>query len=92
VVAGMYEYFLKVVPTSYTSLRNETTQSNQYSVTENYRAMDAAVMAANNLPPAIVFFYDISAIKVCIQGMHVHAYMSRMSSFKLRKNTECVLQ
>jgi hypothetical protein len=27
--------------------------------------MDPAIMAANNLPPAIVFFYDISAIKVC---------------------------
>ena len=62
--AGIYQYFLKVVPTSYTTLRNETTQSNQYSVTEHFRPLDEGLMAANNLPPSIVFFYDMSAIKV----------------------------
>lgn len=34
---AVYQYFLKVVPTTYTTLHNSTISSNQYSVTEHFR-------------------------------------------------------
>lgn len=34
---GMFQYFLKVVPTVYTDIRNRTIFSNQFSVTENFK-------------------------------------------------------
>lgn len=34
---GTFQYFLKVVPTSYTTLGNSTITSNQYSVTEHFK-------------------------------------------------------
>jgi endoplasmic reticulum-Golgi intermediate compartment protein 3 len=58
---GTYQYFLKVVPTSYTTLRNSTISSNQYSVTEHFR--EPIPGAAQQLP-GVFFFYDLSPIKV----------------------------
>jgi hypothetical protein len=58
---GTYQYFLKVVPTSYTTLRNSTIGSNQYSVTEHFR--EPIPGAAQQLP-GVFFFYDLSPIKV----------------------------
>ncbi|KAK9808956.1 hypothetical protein WJX72_006989 [[Myrmecia] bisecta] len=58
---GMYQYFLKVVPTIYTDIRNKTISSNQFSVTEHFKASDIA--AGHNLP-GVFFFYDLSPIKV----------------------------
>lgn len=34
---GIYQYFLKVVPTTYTTLGNSTISSNQYAVTEHFK-------------------------------------------------------
>lgn len=36
-LGGTFQYFLKVVPTSYTTLGNSTIVSNQYSVTEHFK-------------------------------------------------------
>lgn len=58
---GTYQYFLKVVPTSYTTLRNSTISSNQYSVTEHFR--EPIPGAAQQLP-GVFFFYDLSPIKI----------------------------
>lgn len=63
--AGLYQYHLKVVPTTYAALRGNTKlESNQYSVTEHYRPMDPALLALANVPPGVFFYYDLSAIKV----------------------------
>ena len=34
---GMYEYFLKVVPTEYTHLNRTIIRSHQYSVTDHFK-------------------------------------------------------
>ncbi|KAK9081756.1 hypothetical protein Syun_031202 [Stephania yunnanensis] len=48
-----------VVPTIYTDIRGRKINSNQFSVTEHFRAADG-----HPLPPGIFFFYDFSPIKV----------------------------
>lgn len=62
---GMFQYFLKVVPTSYTPLSNSsgTIATNQYSVTENFREQKAG---PGHALPGAFFFYDLSPIKVKI--------------------------
>ena len=51
--AGSYNYFLKVVPTSYTRLRgNKTTDSSQYSVTEHFKPVPEAVVQSLASSPA----------------------------------------
>eukprot|EP00878_Enallax_costatus_P025435 GHUV01027212.1.p1 GENE.GHUV01027212.1~~GHUV01027212.1.p1 ORF type:complete len:168 (+),score=52.51 GHUV01027212.1:399-902(+) len=63
---GMYQYFLKVVPTDYIDRSNISTQTNQFSVTENFRESADAMVGGRSLP-GVFFFYDLSPIKVRIQ-------------------------
>eukprot|EP00268_Persea_americana_P068092 TRINITY_DN943_c0_g1_i10.p1 TRINITY_DN943_c0_g1~~TRINITY_DN943_c0_g1_i10.p1 ORF type:complete len:384 (-),score=58.03 TRINITY_DN943_c0_g1_i10:743-1894(-) len=58
--SGIYQYFIKVVPTIYADIRGRKIQSNQFSVTEHYRIADGYPQP----PPGIFFFYDFSPIKV----------------------------
>mmetsp|Transcript_83 Transcript_83/g.185 ORF Transcript_83/g.185 Transcript_83/m.185 type:complete len:388 (-) Transcript_83:488-1651(-) len=58
---GMFQYFLKVVPSAYTDIRSHTIYSNQYSVTEHFKGSD--IQQGRNLP-GVFFFYDLSPIKV----------------------------
>ena len=41
--AGMYQYFLKVVPTAFSGARNraDATPTNQFSVTDHFKPVDA---------------------------------------------------
>ncbi|KAH0469208.1 hypothetical protein IEQ34_002440 [Dendrobium chrysotoxum] len=59
-LSGIYQYFIKVVPTIYTDIRGRKIHSNQFSVTEHYR--DGNVLSKS--PSGIYFFYDFSPIKV----------------------------
>ena len=59
--ASMFQYFLKVVPTSYTNISGKRILTNQFSVTENERVLQQ--VNANGLP-GVFFFYDISPLKV----------------------------
>eukprot|EP00798_Chlamydomonas_sp_ICE-L_P025639 gene25639-11297_t len=63
--SGMYQYFVKVVPTLYTSLKapNKAIHTNQYSVTENFRESSGGM--GRSLPGLFVF-YDLSPIKVSV--------------------------
>ncbi|KAG6521299.1 endoplasmic reticulum-Golgi intermediate compartment protein 3-like [Zingiber officinale] len=58
---GMYQYFIKVVPTVYTDITGRTIQSNQFSVTEHFRNEDSGGI---QIVPGVLFFYDLSPIKV----------------------------
>ncbi|KAJ3679591.1 hypothetical protein LUZ60_017602 [Juncus effusus] len=58
---GMYQYFIKVVPTVYTDINNHTIQSNQFSVTEHFREDESGRVQSL---PGVFFFYDLSPIKV----------------------------
>nr|CAD1833155.1 unnamed protein product [Ananas comosus var. bracteatus] len=58
--SGMYQYFIKVVPTIYTDIRGHKIHSNQFSVTEHFR--DA--VGYPRPPNGVFFFYEFSPIKV----------------------------
>jgi len=58
---GMYQYFLKVVPTEYRSLSGELVNTNQFSVTEHFKSVGAD--GAHGLP-GIFFMYELSPIRV----------------------------
>lgn len=53
----------QVVPTEYTDLHGHSTNSNQFSVTENFRESADAHLGGRSLP-GVFFFYDLSPIKV----------------------------
>jgi hypothetical protein len=63
--AGMYQYFLKVVPTVFTKKSRGVgeTSTNQFSVTDHFVSVDAE--QGQHLP-GVFFFYDLSPIKVNI--------------------------
>ncbi|GAX82664.1 hypothetical protein CEUSTIGMA_g10090.t1 [Chlamydomonas eustigma] len=62
-ITGMYQYFLKVVPTVYSYINNKTISTNQFSVTENFRESQPGPGKAL---PGVFFFFDLSPIKVVI--------------------------
>lgn len=64
---GMYQYFIKVVPTIYTNIRGYTIQSNQFSVTEHYKSPEIGRRSL----PGVFFFYDLSPIKVTFTETHI---------------------
>lgn len=60
--AAVSRYFLKVVPTSYTFLSGHVVHTNQFSVTQYFKPMDAA--AAAFVPPTITFTFELTPIRV----------------------------
>ncbi|XP_043723495.1 endoplasmic reticulum-Golgi intermediate compartment protein 3-like [Telopea speciosissima] len=58
--SGMYQYFIKIVPTIYTNRRGRRINSNQFSVTEHFRSAEGYPQTL----PGVFFFYDFSPIKV----------------------------
>ncbi|KAI8550440.1 hypothetical protein RHMOL_Rhmol06G0107100 [Rhododendron molle] len=66
--SGMYQYFVKVVPTVYTDVSGHTIQSNQFSVTEHFRSGQVGQLQSL---PGVFFFYDLSPIKVTFTEEHV---------------------
>lgn len=65
---GMYQYFIKVVPTVYTHVNGHSIQSNQFSVTEHFRTASVGHL---HMLPGVFFFYDLSPIKVNFTEQHV---------------------
>jgi hypothetical protein len=65
---GMYQYFIKVVPTVYTDINDHIILSNQFSVTEHFRSSESGRVQAL---PGVFFFYDLSPIKVTFTEQHV---------------------
>ena len=62
--AGMYQYFLKVVPTAFSgAAKKRATSTNQFAVTDHFKQVDAE--EGQHLP-GVFFFYDLSPIKVNI--------------------------
>ena len=58
---GMYQYYLKLVPTIYRFLSGKEIHTNQYSVTEHLRHVDPG--SGRGLP-GVFFFYDTSPLHV----------------------------
>ncbi|CAK9876341.1 unnamed protein product [Sphagnum jensenii] len=57
---GMYQYFIKVVPTLYTDIRGHKIATNQFSVTEHF----VRGGSGSRYIPGVFFIYDLSPIKV----------------------------
>ncbi|XP_022013047.1 endoplasmic reticulum-Golgi intermediate compartment protein 3 [Helianthus annuus] len=66
--SGMYEYFLKVVPSVYTDVKGHNIQSNQFSVTEHFKGAEVGYLKTL---PGVFFFYELSPIKVTFTEEHV---------------------
>ncbi|XP_022136391.1 endoplasmic reticulum-Golgi intermediate compartment protein 3-like [Momordica charantia] len=60
-LGGMYQYFIKVVPTVYKDVRGKAIKSNQFSVTQHLRGLDEESFQSLH---GVFFFYDLSPIKV----------------------------
>ncbi|XP_075492349.1 uncharacterized protein LOC142530403 [Primulina tabacum] len=65
--SGVYQYFIKVVPSIHTNIRGHTIQSNQFSVTEHFKNTE---MELTRSVPGVFFFYDLSPIKVTFTEEH----------------------
>ncbi|GJW22481.1 endoplasmic reticulum-Golgi intermediate compartment protein 3-like protein [Tanacetum coccineum] len=65
---GMYQYFLKVVPTVYNDVNGRRIQSNQFSVTEHFKGAEVGRLQTL---PGVFFFYELSPIKVTFTEEHV---------------------
>ncbi|PKA65118.1 Protein disulfide-isomerase 5-4 [Apostasia shenzhenica] len=59
-LSGIYQYFIKVVPTIYKDITGRKIHSNQFSVTEHYRPGNYFPRP----PSGVYFYYDFSPIKV----------------------------
>lgn len=59
---GLFQYFIKVVPTIYEFVNGTELSTNQYSVTESFRPRHG-----NSVMPAVFFIYDLSPIMVHIR-------------------------
>lgn len=61
-VKGQHQYFLKVVPTTYSTAQDGRIETNQFSVTEHFKPSPPTMQEL----PGIFFFYDLSPLKVRI--------------------------
>lgn len=60
--SGLYQYFIKVVPTLFQFAGGKQLETNQYSVTESFRPR-----GHTKLVPSVFFMYDLSPIMVSIK-------------------------
>lgn len=58
--SGMYQYFIKIVPTIYENLGGQVLNTNQFSVTEHYKPLQEG---GHGLP-GVFFMYELSPIMV----------------------------
>jgi len=58
---GLFQYFLKVVPTEFVDLRGNVEKTNQFAVSENYREANPG---GGQQLPGVFFLYDLSPVKV----------------------------
>ncbi|GAM20914.1 hypothetical protein SAMD00019534_040890 [Acytostelium subglobosum LB1] len=58
---GMFQYYIKVVPTTYEGISGHVIATNQYSVTEHYRLLGKQGEELSGLP-GLFFMYDLSPI------------------------------
>lgn len=62
---GMYQYYIKVVPTTYKALgSNKVIQSNQYSATEH---MSHLAPGSGRGLPGLYFYYEVSPIQAFVE-------------------------
>jgi len=62
-----FQYFIKVVPTTYIDVSGRALETNQYSVTEQAMLVQPAdIFSASQKIPGVFFFYDLSPFMVSV--------------------------
>ena len=84
----VHQYFLKIVPTSFTPLRGEYLQSNQYSVTEA-SAPAKALNVVGSKPSGVYFNYDLSPLRVRVVSFCFFSFFFNM--FRRRRAVLSIL-
>ena len=84
----VHQYFLKIVPTSFTPLRVEYLQSNQYSVTEA-SAPAKALNVVGSKPSGVYFNYDLSPLRVRVVSFCFFSFFFNM--FRRRRAVLSIL-
>eukprot|EP00744_Colponema_vietnamica_P020097 GILI01028528.1.p1 GENE.GILI01028528.1~~GILI01028528.1.p1 ORF type:complete len:386 (-),score=78.63 GILI01028528.1:38-1195(-) len=69
---GVYQYFVKIVPTEYTFSRGRKIVSNQFSATEQFRQIDfrTGMFDMAHALPGVFFLYDFSPFMVQVTEKH----------------------
>ncbi|XP_077866155.1 endoplasmic reticulum-Golgi intermediate compartment protein 3-like [Saccoglossus kowalevskii] len=68
----MYQYFVKIVPTTYTKLNGATTRSNQYSVTKHEKVVSTSLASAagEHGLPGVFILYEFAPLMVKYTEKH----------------------
>jgi hypothetical protein len=68
---GLFQYFIKVIPTIYTNERGRQIFTNQYTVTDRFRPLELPKIDANGIPqhieailPGIFFIFELSPFMI----------------------------
>lgn len=61
---GMYQYYVKIVPTKYRYLSGQEIESNQYSVTEHVRHL---APGSGRGVPGVYFYYELSPVQAIFE-------------------------
>jgi hypothetical protein len=64
--SGMFQYYLKVVPTDYEQSESKVQSTFQYAVTEHFRHMSSH---SSSGVPGVYFFYEVSPIRMRIREL-----------------------
>ena len=70
---GMYQYYVKVVPTRYKGLNAKEIESNQYSVTEHMRHLSPG--SGKGLP-GLYFYYEVSPVQAVFEERRKSNFLS----------------
>ena len=74
---GMYQYFIKVVPTRYQGLHKKEIESNQYSVTEHMRHLSPG--SGKGLP-GLYFYYEVSPVQAIFEERRKNKFLSFLTN------------
>lgn len=75
---GMYQYYLKIVPTQYIYSNGKTIESNQYAVTEHLRHLSPG---SGRGVPGVYFYYSVSAVHATFEEKKASAFKFLTSAF-----------
>lgn len=74
---GMYQYYIKVVPTRYQGINKKEIESNQYSVTEHMRHLSPG--SGKGLP-GLYFYYEVSPVQAIFEERRKHNFLSFLTN------------
>ncbi|XP_030829570.1 endoplasmic reticulum-Golgi intermediate compartment protein 3 [Strongylocentrotus purpuratus] len=68
--SSMFQYFVKIVPTTYTKLDKSITRTNQYSVTKHEKQVTTSFSTGEHGLPGVFVLYELSPLMVKFTEKH----------------------